>query len=191
MDPTRRRFLRFAGTFPLAGFAGMNPRAVKGAEGKSSGEAPDVFPESAAGLSADSPIFVGEERQLFLDDFLIARRKNVRIRVHEPTRQPEKLVWDRPWEGSSSTYGSVLYDPETKIYRMFYIGSQSSDTPAEERHPCMICSMESRDGIHWTRPNFGVEFNGIQETNILFTDMQDFNPFIDLNPNAKPEERYK
>ena len=73
---------------------------------------------------------------------------------------------------------------------MYYIGSRFR-REGEKSYPACVCYMESKDGIHWDRPNLGVEFEETTETNILFKGMEDFNPFIDTNPNTKPEERYK
>lgn len=183
MDHSRRNFLRLSGTLPILGLGGAGGCAnvVRG----------DEDDEKSGEWRAEPPFFVGENRQLFLDDTLVSRWKNVRLKVHEPTRCPEVLVWDKPWEGSSSTYGSVLYDEKARKYLMYYLGAASDNEAEVSRHPSCICVMESDDGIHWTRPVLGVEFNGITQTNILFSEMEDFNPFIDRNPDAKPEERFK
>ncbi len=56
------------------------------------------------------------------------------------------------------------------------------------------CVAESSDGIRFTRPNLGlVEFEGSRENNIIWKGAlsHNFAPFVDTNPHAKPEERYK
>ena len=54
--------------------------------------------------------------------------------------------------------------------------------------------VESSDGIHFTRPNLGLyEFQGSNENNIVYMGVEahNFAPFLDTNPKAKPEARYK
>jgi hypothetical protein len=53
---------------------------------------------------------------------------------------------------------------------------------------------ESRDGIHFTRPKLGlVEVNGSKENNVVWRGVESHNfaPFIDQNPQAAPDARYK
>ncbi len=180
MNRSRRHFLQLSGSLPILGLTGLYANAA-GAEG--------IGQESP--FAEKEPIFIGDDRQLFMDDYLIGRFENVRLKVHEPIRCPEVLLWDKPWEGNSSTYGSVLYDPENKRYLMYYLGSCGNNGNGAPRHPSCACLMTSTDGIHWDRPVTGVEFEGNTETNILFLENEDFAPFIDTNPNVKPEERFK
>ena len=180
MNRSRRDFLRLSGALPLLGLSG----AYAGAE--------EVFQGNhSASSDAADPIFIGDERQLFMDDYLLGHAENVRLRVHEPIRCPEVLLWDKPWEGNSCTYGSVLFDPENKRYLMYYLGSGTKNGGGAVGHPSNVCLMTSTDGIHWERPTTGIEYEGETETNILFPESEDFVPFIDSNPRVKPEERFK
>lgn len=133
------------------------------------------------------PIHIGGDLELFIDDYLVAAADNVELTVHEPKRQ-EFLTFDAPWEGDNQLYFSVM--KEEGVYRFYYYGCN----PA----PLRICCMESPDGIHWTRPNYGiVEVDGSKENNVILdrvskdAECHDFNPFLDPNPNAPPEEKYK
>ena len=181
MNRSRRQFLQISSSLPFFGIAGVF----------ADGDIPSSVEGEAVSPAENEPIFIGDDRQLFMDDYLIGRFENVRLRVHEPIRCPEVLLWDKPWEGNSSTYGSVLYDPENKRYLMYYLGSCGNNGNGAPRHPSCACLMTSTDGIHWDRPVTGVEFEGNTETNILFLENEDFAPFIDTNPNVKPEERFK
>ena len=61
-------------------------------------------------------------------------------------------------------------------------------------HNQVVCYAESKDAIHWTRPNLGiVEFEGSKENNIVWdgAGAHCFTPFKDTNPNCPPESRYK
>ena len=180
MNRSRRDFLRFSGALPFLGFSS----ACVCADGSS-------HPESETSPVAGEPIFLGEDRQLLMDDYLVGHAETVRLRVHEPIRCPEVLLWDKPWEGNSCTYGSVLYDPENKRYLMYYLGSGTKNGGGAVGHASNVCLMTSSDGIHWDRPVTGIEYEGETETNILFPESEDFVPFIDSNPKAKPEERFK
>jgi len=59
----------------------------------------------------------------------------------------------------------------------------------------VICYSESKDGIHWHRPNLGlIEFGGSKQNNIILSGVvanQGFVPFRDDNPDCKPPEQYK
>ncbi len=140
---------------------------------------------------------LGTRRELFIDDHLLGEMHNVQLLVHQPVRREIVAVGDAPWEGNGCNYFTVLYDPQDKIYRMYYHAWQIP-TGIEPGGPLTIAYRESRDGIHWERPNLGIcEFNGSKDNNIILDIMadgsgcHDFNPFIDQNPNAPPEARYK
>lgn len=140
---------------------------------------------------------LGQRRELFIDDHLVDTMKSVQLLVHQPTREEIAVDCDKPWEGNGCGYFVVLHDPKEAIYRMYYHAWQIP-TGIESGGPLTIAYFESKDGIKWDRPNLGLcEFNGSKENNILLDKMgdggrcHDFSPFIDANPAAKPEARYK
>jgi hypothetical protein len=58
----------------------------------------------------------------------------------------------------------------------------------------VACYAESKDGIHWTKPELGLfEFNGSKQNNIVWDSegTHCFTPFLDTNPAAAAEARYK
>lgn len=125
-----------------------------------------VTPPYLADPPAVIPIDVG--RQLFVDDFLIARtnltRTTHRAQYHEsPVLRPE-----RPWEvrdeyaertqtipnpTAMPFSDGVFYDPEDRLFKMWYMGGYSMAT----------CLAVSADGIAWRRPAFDV----VPGTNIV------------------------
>ena len=140
---------------------------------------------------------IGGRRELFIDDHLIGEMKNVQILVHQPEPQEIAVVCDAPWEGNGCGYFTVLHDARERVYRMYYHAWQIP-TGIEPGGPLTIAYFESTDGITWTRPNLGLcAFNGSKENNIVLDKMgdgsgcHDFSPFIDENPAAVPEVRYK
>lgn len=92
-------------------------------------------------------------RQLFVDDFLIENTDLSPVyhtaKKHEanPILKPE-TEWEL--EGSpcaTPKSGGVWYDEEEKIFKMWYEASWL-------RH---MCYATSKDGIHWERPDLGLE----------------------------------
>ncbi|MFN8707753.1 MAG: hypothetical protein ACK50J_13840 [Planctomyces sp.] len=142
-------------------------------------------------------IDLDDRRELFVDDFLTAELRNVTLQVHQPTREEIAVDCDQPWEGNGCGYFTVLHDRRESVYRMYYHAWQIP-TGIEPGGPLTIACFESKDGIQWTRPDFGLcEFQGSKHNNIVLDKMadggacHDFSPFIDENPDAKPEARYK
>jgi len=147
--------------------------------------ADEVAQSSAAKPAAD----LGSRWELFIDDWLIDDVKNASLKLNSPERREVALVTDAPWEGVSSAYFTVVQDGE--VVRLYYRGSAvGSDSSADQ----VTCVVESRDGIHFSRPNLGlVEVAGSKENNVVWKGIEshNFSPFLDKNPNCKPDERYK
>jgi hypothetical protein len=153
------------------------------------------------------PINVGGEKQLFLgpwaadgrDDCLVESMRNITMTMNEARVTGERMIQhDRPWD-RSDCWLSVLKDGE--IFRMYY-GSRESTDALRRGQPYSIILLyaESRDGIHWDRPNLRLwEWEGSRDNNILFPN-DDF-PYlfksvvvdqVFIDPNAKsPAEKYK
>lgn len=138
-------------------------------------------------------IQIGSERQLFLDDeWLLASMENVEIRVHSPVRRELVDVRNRPWEGSGCKFHSVLFDPETKRYQMYYTATAAENVRPWDVSHMHVAYLESSDGIHWPyKPLRLCDWNGSKENNLILMRVLSFSPFIDGNPQCPPEERYK
>jgi len=141
--------------------------------------------------TADDVIDIGSRLELFVDDCLIERTTDVRLVLHHPTMREVAIDHDEPWEGNICCGHTVFQDGD--IYRMYYRGRHHDfDKRKETHHFC--CYAESKDGIHWAKPELGiVEFEGSKKNNIVLAGRDKFNmaPFKDMNPNCKPDERYK
>ena len=145
----------------------------------------------APGAQAAEPIDIGSRRELFVDDYLVERLSgSAALAVQKPAPREVVLVTDRPWEGSSCLYFTIFQDGD--LYRMYYRGLQVRD--GKPAHREVVCYAESRDGVKWTRPELGlVEFLGSKKNNIVWDRLgsHNFAPFIDRNPNCRPEAKYK
>ena len=147
-------------------------------------------PESAA-----APTDIGGRRELFVDDALISRlTPGAQLRLHQPTPQELSIITDMPWEGATCTYMKVFRDGD--LYRMYYRGSDVVYTRDgyEVPRPETACYAESRDGIHWRRPELGLfEFQGCKKNNIIWmgSGSHNFAPFLDANPNCPPSAHFK
>ena len=140
---------------------------------------------------------LGDQREVFWDETMVASMSDCQILVHQPVPQELAFVCDKPWEGNNCGYWTILYDDQTKLYRAYAQG-WSINNGVQDGHRLVIVTYESEDGIHWTRPNVGqFEWEGSKENNIILhetanhAECHDFSPFIDTNPNASPEARYK
>lgn len=128
---------------------------------------------------------------LFVDDQVVARLAGASLRLHEPMPAEIALRYDDPWEGPESGYVSVLRDHEGR-FRMYYRGGG-------ERTREVTCVAFSSDGIVWKKPRLGLyEHNGSTANNIVFAvsapsymECHNFTPFLDTNPAAPAEARYK
>jgi hypothetical protein len=151
----------------------------------------------AMGPIAAQTIDLGSRRELFVDDYLVGEMKGVELLVHSPEPREIAVTCDAPWEGNGCGYYTVLQDARESVYRMYYHAWQIP-TGIEPGGPLSIAYFESKDGISWNRPSLGIcEFNGSKDNNIILYKMgdgggcHDFSPFIDENPAATPEARYK
>ncbi len=119
---------------------------------------------SALGLRAGEPVRIDGHRELFVDDYLIDKQSGTTLELQQPREREIVFVHDAPWEGSTSTYHTIIKDGD--IYRMYYRGGGWDEANKKSNHAETFCYAESKDGIHWTRPDLGiVEFEGSKKNN--------------------------
>jgi hypothetical protein len=144
---------------------------------------------AAIASTTSRPVDLGQRWELMIDDTLIASARQAALKLHEPRRAEVVLVTDAPWEGPASAYFTVLKDGD--IIRLYYRGSVGGSDHSDDQ---VTCVAESRDGIHFTRPNLGlIEVGGTKANNVIWKGVESHNfaPFLDRNPAVRPEERYK
>jgi hypothetical protein len=104
-----------------------------------------------------APIEVGQKKQLFLDDYLVASTTNMFRRIHtaEKSKSNPVIRQTEPWEDPFNIlYGSVIRDGQT--YKTWYKSGAG------------VSYATSDDGIRWVKPPLDlVPINGAK-TNILF-----------------------
>ncbi len=139
---------------------------------------------------AEGPKDVGTTKQLFIDDRVVDSLDGVERQFHRPARQADNPVLqaDRPWEvGGNGIYGfggTVFYDEEDRLFKMWYRTS-GQDLPVEESGGSVFsasptpglkepegtyksCYAVSEDGVTWDKPDLGLfEFEGSTSNNIL------------------------
>ncbi|GAA5221869.1 hypothetical protein [Membranihabitans marinus] len=141
---------------------------------------------------SQSVLSIQDNRQLFLDDYIISNLDNVTAKLHHPVNEGPVLYFDKEWEGNFSAYSSIIKDGG--LYRAYYRGLRNAgkDGSLEET----TCIALSTDGIHWTKPELGLfEIDGSKANNIVLANDEwithNFSPFIDKNPNCPANERFK
>lgn len=149
--------------------------------------------ETKTSKNAAKVIDIGSRRELFLERGLVEDIQGAaELFVHEPTPGDVVLTTDKPWEGNTCAYYSLFQDGD--LYRMYYRGSHYDVKTRKGTHPEVTCYAESKDGIHWTKPNLGLfEWDGSKDNNIVLMGLGThcFVAFRDDNPDCKPEARYK
>lgn len=143
---------------------------------------------------------VGNRKQLFLDDLMLAETSRISKFVWRPDKYGKNpiLVADRPWElespealtGVQLDAQSSLYDPDDKLFKIWYL-------PRVFRNNHQgWCYAISRDGYRWEKPELGIyDYNGSKRNNILAA----FDRKIDLTFNnvikdpheTDPRKRFK
>jgi hypothetical protein len=127
--------------------------------------------------------------ELFVDEYLVAGKNGVALKLHDPVRREVVLTTDQPWEGKTCAYFSIIQDGQKVL--MYYRGSSGGSDHSDDQ---VTCVAESADGIHFTRPKLGlIEAGGTRDNNVIWRGVEshNFSPFLDTNPAAKPGERFK
>ena len=132
------------------------------------------------------PRFIGTDRQLFVDDFWTTDAKEVTRILHHPERREVAIAGEHPWEQKISSAGFMR---DGDRFRAWYRCAEDEAKGTRLR----IAYAESKDGIHWEKPNLGLfEFEGSRENNLVWIGPgTNLAPFRDPNPDVPEDERYK
>lgn len=98
------------------------------------------------GTGAQTPLTLQPAPYLLLDDRLIERSRGVRRVVQQPKRDLPGPVVTGPEDKCFQPYFTVVRDPQTRRFRMWYGVPESSI----QSH---LAYIESADGVRWIRPH--------------------------------------
>ncbi len=137
-------------------------------------------------------IDIGTQKQLFLDDYLIDYKKEVKFVMNPPHPTGEELIKpDLDYEkgGQVYLYSSVLKDNDKTIKVWYDFLRQKSDDPYDhDRH---IAYAESKDGIVFEKPIVGrYVVDNSTDNNIVIPGIIGGSS-VWIDPLASPIHRYK
>lgn len=134
-------------------------------------------------------LHIGQEKQLFLDNFILDHLDDVVRQVQTPQRSGEPIleVGDLPWEGHHNPIPSgLVHDPDDGKFKLWYVQSLTGD-PFNTGQ--VLCYAESTDCLHWQKPlsKRCLPYQGHVATNIV---QQDTNAVtVVLNHDRSDPER--
>jgi hypothetical protein len=141
-------------------------------------------------------------RHLFLDLREATRVERLHRRVHQPRRHPHNpiLKGEHPYEQLASLYGTVLFDPADRLFKMWYLTGPSRQGFVQVRHRRALGNITllgyavSQDGIVWEKPLLGqVDFEGSSDNNLIEvgrTNCEGFAVLLDER-DPDPARRFK
>jgi hypothetical protein len=145
--------------------------------------------------AVEKPLTIGSRRELFVDDWLIAKMQGAHLALQKPERREVVFTFDAAWEDCSAWPIRAIKVGD--VFRIYYRASCLG--PGDDNSAYGM--VESRDGVTFTRPRLGLrDFKGSRENNLL-NNLLDAGkpapksnmppPFQDTNPKCPPELRYK
>mgnify|MGYP002633246888 CR=1 FL=1 len=151
-----------------------------------------LFIAQATEAQEAKALSLGTAPELFVDHAFIDSMKDASLKLWDPRLAENVLTFDKPWEMHYCGYVTVIQDGD--LYRMYYRGLPKALADGSDAES--TCYAESKDGIHWTKPNLGIyEFNGSKDNNIILKDhapfSHNFAPFLDSRPGVPANERFK
>ena len=130
---------------------------------------------------------VGDNKQLFLDDTMVASTTNVSRKLNFPTKMGAMMdSGDESWEDEIVGPFSVIQDDDllpTYTCRIYY---NAVTTGASD----IICMAQSLDGEAWTKPALGKVTISGNNTNALYVDSGIGSVYYDDNETSS-SKRYK
>ncbi len=143
-------------------------------------------------LNNPEAIDIGSRLELFTDYYLIDKLDNTSLKLHEPIDKGLVLKFDKPWEGPFSGYCTVIKDED--LFRLYYRGLPTAGKDGRtDEHTCYA---ESKDGIHWNKPDLKIhEVNGTLNNNVILSNVapvtHNFSPFLDTRKGIDPKHKFK
>jgi len=145
----------------------------------------------ATSPGSELPRDIGSRRELFVDYYLIDGMKNVRLELNRPRNEGAVIRFDQPWEFPFAGCPTVIRDGDK--YILIYRGMRGTGDGTNVESTCYA---ESKDGIHWTKPNLGLfEVLGSKDNNCILANdppfSHNFTPFLDTREGVDHQQRFK
>lgn len=144
------------------------------------------IPDSLSLCYSQVPIDLTNQRELFVDRFLIESLETLTLKLHEP-----KATEPMSQPANDMEYGTIIRDGS--VFRMYTREGRGAKFDGDDKEVTRYC--ESNDGIHWTRPNLGlIKLDGSKDNNVILKEApycHNFAPFLDENPKVDRKSRFK
>ena len=140
----------------------------------------------------DSSIVLHNQRELFIDNFLLDSLIDLDVRLATPVPAGAVMEFPERWEGQFCAYVSVINDGT--FFHMYYRGLTGYENRGDQQ---VTCYAVSADGIHWRKPNLGLfKVNGTWDNNVVMNDnpqgsTHNFCVLYDDREDIPPAEKFK
>ena len=145
---------------------------------------------------------ITDAAQLFVDLSRVEKLENVKQVFHSAQKHSANPVLrkQKPWETLYGTWGTVLYDEDEKVFKVWYGGKGRSteiNKPGFQRTRNVLCYATSPDGVHWHRPELGMHtVSGTKKNNVVVGDehhqgMDHWESVLKDPAERNPLRRYK
>ncbi|MBM4067704.1 MAG: exo-alpha-sialidase [Planctomycetes bacterium] len=145
--------------------------------------ATNAMPDADKNANKNVPGFAVKPgvRQLCLDDVGIEKIDHLQRVVNQPRRHPANpvLKGEHPWEKmSASVYGTMLYDANAKLFRLWYLCSPAPPSSGRKwvevggyrrvTNCTLLAYATSKNGVQWDKPKLNqLSFEGSKKNNLL------------------------
>jgi hypothetical protein len=131
------------------------------------------------------------QKQLFLDDYVIGKVRNLRRTLHQPAKNPETAILrpEHSWENLVvQTRNAPFWDPQAGVWKLYYLAFVQSNGDTHTS-----CLAVSKDGVSWEKPQLGVvDWKGSTRNNLVTAVPGDgFLYHVLYDPNDVPARRFK
>ena len=141
-------------------------------------------------------IDIADNRELFLDDYLINELKGASLKLHIKNLDTDNGMQQLKFSGFAAReigYGYPTIIRDNGLFKLYYRGYTEgwSGDPAET-----YCYAYSKDGVNFFKPSLELyEVEGSKMNNVFWAEIchfaHNFSPFIDKRPGVSKDERFK